>query len=87
MLDLLGDARELLDELDFRSMSNSAYDTAWVARVPSNGASSGSAFPEALDWLRQNQYPDGSWGGEVKNVSVLSLTKTMKRTGPITAWS
>jgi len=47
-------------------MSNSAYDTAWVARVPQNGTHSRSAFPEAMEWLRRNQYPDGSWGGSIR---------------------
>jgi halimadienyl-diphosphate synthase len=47
-------------------MLPTAYDTAWLARVPAEHDPSQPAFPEALDWLRQNQRPDGSWGGEIE---------------------
>ncbi len=42
-------------------VSASAYDTAWLARLSAR-------FPEfekAVDWLRQNQHTDGSWGAQV----------------------
>ncbi len=57
--------RKLLGELDHQVILGTAYDTAWVARV-SNGKKSAPAFPCTLDWLRQNQNPDGSWGGEIE---------------------
>lgn len=44
------------------------YDTAWLARVPSEHDGSAPAFPTALDWLRQSQHPDGSWGAEIEYV-------------------
>ncbi len=47
-------------------MLPTAYDTAWLARVPSEHDLSLPAFPEALDWIRQNQRPDGSWGAEIE---------------------
>jgi len=64
--DLEHDARHILKELDQLAMSNTAYDTAWVARVPSNNGDSDLAFPEALDWLRRNQYSNGSWGARLE---------------------
>jgi len=39
-----------------------AYDTAWVARVPQGDK---PAFPECLQWLRENQLEDGSWGTNI----------------------
>lgn len=66
LVDLEHDARQLLNELDQVAMSNTAYDTAWVARVPSAAGSSTSAFPGALEWLRQSQRPDGSWGAKIE---------------------
>ena len=39
-----------------------AYDTAWVARLPDLDNPSRPAFPNALEWLIENQHPDGSWG-------------------------
>jgi halimadienyl-diphosphate synthase len=47
-------------------MRPTAYDTAWLARIPAEHDLAVPAFPEALDWLRQNQRPDGSWGAEVE---------------------
>ena len=47
-------------------MKPTAYDTAWLARVPAEYDHSVPAFPEALAWLRQNQHPDGSWGAEIE---------------------
>lgn len=46
-------------------MSPSAYDTAWIARVPLPGDHSRPAFPQALEWLRAHQHLDGSWGTPV----------------------
>ena len=49
-------------------MLPTAYDTAWLARIPAEHDPSQPAFPAALDWLRRNQQPDGSWGGEIEYV-------------------
>lgn len=42
-------------------LSVSPYDTAWVAMVPAGDSSSQSRFPECLNWILENQNPDGSW--------------------------
>lgn len=44
------------------SVFAAAYDTAWLARVPLLGHLNQPAFPEALNWLRENQLSDGSFG-------------------------
>ncbi|PIN17551.1 cis-abienol synthase [Handroanthus impetiginosus] len=45
------------------NISPSAYDTAWVAMVPSREYSGRKpCFSQCLDWILQNQNPDGSWG-------------------------
>ena len=49
-------------------MKPTAYDTAWLARIPAEHDFSVPAFPESLDWLRQNQNEDGSWGAEIEYV-------------------
>ncbi|KAL4200955.1 hypothetical protein AMTRI_Chr02g213720 [Amborella trichopoda] len=53
--------REMFEHV---KLSVSAYDTAWVAMVPSLSSSNGSSplFPECLTWVLENQYPNGSWG-------------------------
>lgn len=40
----------------------SAYDTAWVARVPALDGSPGPQFPKSLQWIVDHQLPDGDWG-------------------------
>ena len=42
-----------------REITRSPYDTAWVARLTDVGEPLGY---QALDWLRENQLADGSWG-------------------------
>ncbi|CAK9185449.1 unnamed protein product [Ilex paraguariensis] len=46
---------------DKAELSISSYDTAWVAMVPSRDCPQSPCFPECLDWVLQNQHPDGSW--------------------------
>ncbi|XP_068654436.1 ent-kaurene synthase, chloroplastic isoform X2 [Aristolochia californica] len=43
-------------------LSVSSYDTAWVAMVPSPQSCLLPCFPQCLNWLMENQLPDGSWG-------------------------
>ncbi|CAI9103607.1 OLC1v1002124C1 [Oldenlandia corymbosa var. corymbosa] len=44
--------------------STSAYDTAWVAMVPSREfPAEKPCFPGCLDWVLENQQKDGSWSG------------------------
>uniref|UniRef100_A0A1W7HBY4 tricyclene synthase n=1 Tax=Scoparia dulcis TaxID=107240 RepID=A0A1W7HBY4_SCODU len=56
--------REMLSTNAKIEISPSAYDTAWVAMVPSSPGYSGGKpfFPQCLDWILENQNPDGSWG-------------------------
>lgn len=51
--------REMFNKVE---LSVSAYDTAWVARVPSLGFPESPRFPRSLSWLLNNQLRDGSWG-------------------------
>nr|AOG18233.1 diterpene synthase [Taiwania cryptomerioides] len=45
-------------------ISPSAYDTAWLARVPAIDGSHQPHFPQTLKWITDNQLWDGSWGLE-----------------------
>lgn len=49
----------LLKEIGPGKMSSTAYDTAWVARL---GKIDWNLSSQALNWLCENQLPDGSWG-------------------------
>lgn len=63
--DLIEEARRLLGNLGEGAMSETAYDTAWVARVPNPNRPDEPLFPATYDWLLRNQHPDGSWGAEI----------------------
>lgn len=58
------EAKELVRNLDQR-MGTSPYDVAWLARVraPSDGS---ARWPDLIDWLLENQHPNGSWGGKIE---------------------
>ncbi|KAK6933931.1 hypothetical protein RJ641_036825, partial [Dillenia turbinata] len=43
-------------------LSVSAYDTAWVAMVPSPNSPNAPLFPRCVEWVLENQLHDGSWG-------------------------
>ncbi|HTP07297.1 MAG TPA: hypothetical protein VMP08_03555 [Anaerolineae bacterium] len=65
MSDFNQEVIQLLTELDQPAMSSTAYDTAWLARVPGEAHWTQRAFPEALEWLRCHQHADGSWGSQL----------------------
>ncbi|GLJ24452.1 hypothetical protein SUGI_0466900 [Cryptomeria japonica] len=54
--------RRLFSDIKRRHTSVSAYDTAWVAMVPSVANSKLPQFPQCLSWIIENQLWDGSWG-------------------------
>lgn len=49
----------MLDKVD---LSVSAYDTSWVALVPSSSSQNAPLFPQCVNWLLENQHEDGYWG-------------------------
>lgn len=51
----------LLKEMGTGYMANTAYDTAWIARLGDIDRNMSFA---ALEWLCENQLPDGSWGAK-----------------------
>ena len=50
---------QILKEMGPGTISTTAYDTAWVARL---GEIDWELSSRALNWLCENQLPDGSWG-------------------------
>ncbi|OVA10700.1 Terpene synthase [Macleaya cordata] len=54
--------KEMFNTKQLVELSVSAYDTAWVAMVPSLESPQLPCFPECVNWLLENQLPDGSWG-------------------------
>uniref|UniRef100_A0A7N0TUF4 Terpene synthase N-terminal domain-containing protein n=1 Tax=Kalanchoe fedtschenkoi TaxID=63787 RepID=A0A7N0TUF4_KALFE len=54
--------RSMLRSMGDGEISASAYDVAWVALVEDVSTSGVPQFPSALEWISNNQHPDGSWG-------------------------
>src|SRR4051812_4197617 len=61
MIDAIRTTMELLGDGE-TSTNISAYDTALVALVRNLEGGEGPQFPSCIDWIVQNQLPDGSWG-------------------------
>ncbi|XP_006665090.2 stemar-13-ene synthase-like [Oryza brachyantha] len=69
--------------------SPSSYDTAWVAMVPLRGFPHAPCYPQCVQWILDNQQPDGSWGQSAQVnkdilLSTLACVVALKRwnTGP-----
>lgn len=52
--------KSMLSSMDDGDISISAYDTAWVALIQTK--QNEPQFPSSLEWIANNQLPDGSWG-------------------------
>ncbi|KAJ4702649.1 Copalyl diphosphate synthase [Melia azedarach] len=52
--------------MDDGEISISPYDTAWVGLIKDvNGSDDSPQFPFCLEWIANNQLPDGSWGDKI----------------------
>ncbi|OMO77690.1 hypothetical protein CCACVL1_14882 [Corchorus capsularis] len=54
--------KAMLGSMEDGEISSSAYDTAWVALIEDVNGSGNPQFPSSLEWIANNQLPDGSWG-------------------------
>jgi halimadienyl-diphosphate synthase len=74
----------LLDKVGSGRMEGGAYDTGWVARLDSRYPNMG--FDACLEWLRENQYEDGTWGAPLvhyhdRYISTLSAIIALHENG------
>ncbi|CAG1013880.1 Type B diterpene cyclase [Anaerolineales bacterium] len=61
MSDIITETCNVLSEIKLGKISITAYDTAWIARL---GEIDWELSSKALNWLSENQLPDGSWGAD-----------------------
>src|SRR5260221_5934953 len=76
--------RVLLPLLGGGKVDSVAYDTGWVARLPS--AYFGPGVEKSLEWLRRHQHEDGSWGADILHchdhfISTLSAVVALRQSG------
>ncbi|KMT01610.1 hypothetical protein BVRB_9g216050 [Beta vulgaris subsp. vulgaris] len=86
------DAKEKIRKMFHKvELSVSAYDTAWVAMVPSPAAPTTPCFPGTVNWILENQLHDGSWGGVVHHHDTCllkdSLSSTLACVLALNTWS
>ena len=62
-MDFIAQAQKLVRGLNER-MGPSPYDIAWLARLPGD-CDGHPRWPDLIEWLLENQQPDGSWGGKI----------------------
>jgi halimadienyl-diphosphate synthase len=85
-MNLNQEVRNLLKEIGPGRMNNTAYDTAWLARLGEIGVPMGE---QALEWLRSHQLEDGSWGAKQpyyyhdRVICTLAAMNTLARRGRV----
>eukprot|EP01018_Ginkgo_biloba_P016370 Gb_31977 [translate_table: standard] len=79
--------KKLFSDARRRQTSVSAYDTAWLAMVPSLNNGQEPQFPQCLSWIIENQLPDGSWGVPDINFIKDRLCHTLACTVALKVWN
>lgn len=68
-------------------ISISAYDTAWVALVRNVDDENAPQFPSSLEWIANNQLPDGSWGDSELFVAHDRILNTLACVIALRSWN
>ena len=78
--------KEMLSNVE---LSVSSYDTAWVVMVPAMDSSKLPLFPKCLNWIMENQQPDGSWGLDLNHPLLVkdSLSSTLACVLALQKWN
>ncbi|GLJ36179.1 hypothetical protein SUGI_0725950 [Cryptomeria japonica] len=84
--ELVAEIKMLFNSMEDGEISPSAYDTAWVARVPATDGSPKPQFPKMVDWILHNQLPDGSWGEKRRILACDRLLNTLSCIVTLAFW-
>ncbi|KAF5195552.1 Copalyl diphosphate synthase [Thalictrum thalictroides] len=79
--------KERVHSCEDGNLSISAYDTAWVALVKDIHGSDAPLFPSSLEWIVNNQLPDGSWGDRYFFSAYDRLSCTMACVVALKTWN
>nr|WJJ50359.1 diterpene synthase 5 [Cephalotaxus harringtonia] len=83
---LISEIRGMFKSMGDGETNPSAYDTAWVARVPAVDGSNRPQFPQTLQWILENQLSDGSWGEELCFLTYDRILATLACVITLTLW-
>nr|M4HYC6.1 RecName: Full=Bifunctional levopimaradiene synthase, chloroplastic; Short=PcLAS2; AltName: Full=Diterpene synthase; Includes: RecName: Full=Levopimaradiene synthase; AltName: Full=Abieta-7,13-diene synthase; AltName: Full=Neoabietadiene synthase; Includes: RecName: Full=Copalyl diphosphate synthase; Flags: Precursor [Pinus contorta]AFU73863.1 levopimaradiene/abietadiene synthase [Pinus contorta] len=83
---LITEIKNMFRSMGYGETNPSAYDTAWVARIPAVDGSEKPQFPETLEWILQNQLKDGSWGEEFYFLAYDRILATLACIITLTIW-
>ena len=84
--ELIAEIKGIFNSMEDGEISPSAYDTAWVARIPAIDGSAQPQFPQLLDWILHNQLPDGSWGEKSRFLACDRLLNTLSCLVTLAFW-
>ncbi|KAK8614654.1 hypothetical protein V6N13_068451 [Hibiscus sabdariffa] len=79
--------KSMLGSMEDGEISCSAYDTAWVALIEDVNGSGLPQFPSTLQWIANNQLPDGSWGDDHIFVAHDRLINTLACVVALKTWN
>nr|CBL42915.1 copalyldiphosphate synthase [Helianthus annuus]CBM82407.1 copalyldiphosphate synthase [Helianthus annuus] len=79
--------KAMLGSMNDGEISVSAYDTAWVALVKDVNGGGSPQFPSSLEWIANNQLPDGSWGDSVLFLAHDRIINTLACVIALTSWN
>ncbi|KAK7336755.1 hypothetical protein VNO77_17302 [Canavalia gladiata] len=77
----------ILGTLEDGEITISAYDTAWVALVKNVDDENLPQFPSCLEWISNNQLPDGSWGDPQLFEAHDRILNTLACVVALTSWN
>nr|AFE61356.1 copalyl diphosphate synthase [Taiwania cryptomerioides] len=84
---LITEIKAMFKSMGYGETNPSAYDTAWVARVPAVDGSPRPEFPQTLQWIVENQLSDGSWGEELCFLTYDRILATLACVITLTVWN
>ncbi|KAL4558767.1 hypothetical protein LXL04_036969 [Taraxacum kok-saghyz] len=79
--------KAMLGSMDEGEITVSAYDTAWVALVQDVNETGRPQFPSSLEWIVNNQLPDGSWGDRLIFSAHDRIINTLACVIALTSWN
>uniref|UniRef100_A0ACD5WDW3 Uncharacterized protein n=1 Tax=Avena sativa TaxID=4498 RepID=A0ACD5WDW3_AVESA len=85
--DMTAAIRASLRSMGEGEISISAYDTAMVALVKNLDGGDGPHFPSTINWIVQNQLPDGSWGDEAFFMATDRIINTLACVVALASWN